>query len=207
MLVFIDDSGDPGFKLDSGSTPFFIIAMVIFDDELEVEKTAIAIKQLKRDLKFSEDTEFRFFKTKHEYRITFLDVINQFKFKIRCLVVDKSIINSPELRNKRDKFYSYFIKEALKHSSEDIKNAKIRIDGSGDRNFRKSFLGYLKREINNDQNKIMKNCKLINSKSSALIQMADMIAGSINRSYSDKKGGQEYKSIFKKHISSEWQFK
>ena len=29
MLVFIDDSGDPGFKLDRGSTPVFVIACVI----------------------------------------------------------------------------------------------------------------------------------------------------------------------------------
>ena len=35
MLVFIDDSGDPGFKLGKGSTSHFIIGMVIFDDELE----------------------------------------------------------------------------------------------------------------------------------------------------------------------------
>lgn len=35
MLVFIDDSGDAGFKLDKGSTPFFVIACVIFDDDLE----------------------------------------------------------------------------------------------------------------------------------------------------------------------------
>ncbi|PIP29596.1 hypothetical protein COX27_00570 [Candidatus Kuenenbacteria bacterium CG23_combo_of_CG06-09_8_20_14_all_36_9] len=54
MLVFLDDSGDPGFKLDQGSTSHFVIAMVCFDDELEAEKTAIAIKELKRELKFSE---------------------------------------------------------------------------------------------------------------------------------------------------------
>ncbi|MBI2315295.1 DUF3800 domain-containing protein [Candidatus Daviesbacteria bacterium] len=35
MLVFIDDSGDPGFKLDKGSTSHFIIACVIFEDDLE----------------------------------------------------------------------------------------------------------------------------------------------------------------------------
>lgn len=32
MLVFIDDSGDPGFKLDKGSSRFFVICSVIFDD-------------------------------------------------------------------------------------------------------------------------------------------------------------------------------
>lgn len=39
MLIFIDDSGDPGFKLDKGSSKVFVIACVIFDDGLEAEKT------------------------------------------------------------------------------------------------------------------------------------------------------------------------
>jgi hypothetical protein len=30
MLVFIDESGDPGFKLDRGATPVFVGTMVIF---------------------------------------------------------------------------------------------------------------------------------------------------------------------------------
>jgi hypothetical protein len=30
MLVFIAESGDPGFKLKKGSTPIFIIALVAF---------------------------------------------------------------------------------------------------------------------------------------------------------------------------------
>lgn len=207
MLVFIDDSGDSGFKVGKGSTPFFVIAMVIFDDELEAEKIAVVIKQLKRDLKFSNDTEFRFFKTRNENKIRFLETVNPFEFKIRYLVVDKSIIKSPELKSKKDKFYSYFIKEVLKYSGGDINDAKIRIDGSGDRNFRRSFLGYLRREINTSQRKIIKNCKLIDSKSNVLIQMADMIAGSINRFYSDKYNGQKYKQIIKKHITDEWHFK
>ena len=49
MLVFIDDSGDPGFKIEKGSSTHFVIAMVCFDDTLEAEKTTVAIKELKRD--------------------------------------------------------------------------------------------------------------------------------------------------------------
>lgn len=37
MLVFLDDSGDPGFKLDRGSSAFFVIACVIFEDKLDAE--------------------------------------------------------------------------------------------------------------------------------------------------------------------------
>jgi hypothetical protein len=32
MLVFIDESGDPGFKVSKGSSPLFAVAMVIFAD-------------------------------------------------------------------------------------------------------------------------------------------------------------------------------
>lgn len=44
MLVFIDESGDTGFKVSKGSTQNFVVACVIFDDNLEAEKTSVAIK-------------------------------------------------------------------------------------------------------------------------------------------------------------------
>ena len=208
MLVFIDDSGDSGFKLGKGSTDFFVIAMVCFNDELEAEKVALAIKELKRELNFFENKEFRFFKTSKDHRTRFLNAINKFNFKVRAIVVDKKIVYSLKLRTDKNSFYSYFIKEALKNSGGEILNAKIKIDGGGDRVFRKSFLGYLKRELNQEQLKIMNRCNLVDSKSNVLIQMADMIAGSINRSYNFEKVDRSiYKNIFKKHISDEWKFR
>jgi hypothetical protein len=208
MLVFIDDSGDPGFKLDKGSTSHFIIAMVIFDDELEAEKTAIAIKELKRKIGFREQTEFRFFKTRKDFRIKFLRTINRFDFRVRCLVVDKSIIRSDELKNNKNSFYAYFIKEVLKNSNNTILNAKIRMDGSGDRIFRKNFFTYIRRELNSKNKKIMRNCKMVDSKGNVLVQMADMVAGSINRAQNKKKRDYNiYRNIIKKHIEDEWHFR
>jgi len=206
MLVFIDDSGDPGFKLGKGSTDYFIIAMIIFRDELEAEKTALTIKELKRQLGFDDSVEFRFFKSSKDNKIKFLEAINAHDFTVRCLVVDKSVIYSPELQNNKDKFYSYFIKEVLKHSTN-VLEAKVKIDGSGDRIFRRNFLSYLRRELTNDQRRVMRHCKLVDSRNNVLIQMADMIAGSINRSYGNKGDAKLYKSIIHKHIESEWKFR
>jgi len=163
MLIFIDDSGDPGFKLNKGSTSHFVIAMIIFDDELEAEKTAIAIKELKRELGFAENIEFRFFKNSKNVRMKFLEKVNKFNFRIRCLVVDKSIIRSHELKSNKNSFYAYFIKEVLKNSNNTILNAKIRMDGSGNRIFRKNFFTYLRRELNFQEKKIMRNCRMVNS--------------------------------------------
>lgn len=208
MLIFIDDSGDAGFKLDKGSTSHFVIAMVIFDDELEAEKTAVAIKELKRSLRFSEQMEFRFFKNRRDIRLKFLDTIKDFNFRVRCLVVDKALIHSEELKNNKNSFYAYFIKEALKHNGATILNAKIRIDGSGDRLFRKNFFTYLRRELNSEDKRVVNNCRMVDSGSNVLVQMADIIAGSINRSYNtEKKDHEEYIKVIKKRIQDKWDFK
>ncbi len=208
MLIFIDDSGDPGFKLDKGSTSHFVIAMVIFDDELEAEKTAVAIKELKRQLRLSEQSEFRFFKTSNSYRIAFLTKVIKFNFRVRCLVVNKSLIYSRELQCNKNSFYAYFIKEVLKNNDDTIIDAKIRLDGGGSRDFRNTFVSYLRRELNSHQKRIMKNFKMVDSKRDVLIQMADMIAGSINRAQNtDKKDCCVYRNIISSKIDDEWFFK
>ena len=125
MLVFIDDSGDPGFKLDKGSSRFFIISLVIFGDNLEVEKTAVAIKELRRELGFSDEVEFKFFKSRREVREKFLNTINKFDFRVRSLVIDKMVIESDHFKTNKNSFYSYAIKMILKHSNNSILNAKI----------------------------------------------------------------------------------
>ena len=208
MLVFIDDSGDPGFKLEKGSSRYFIVLILIFDDELEAEKTAVAIKGLRRDLGFPDDAEFKFHKSSKNVRAKFLQIVNPFKFRVRALVVDKTLIRSQELRTNKNSFYGYAIKTALKYARGSVLDAKVRIDGSGDRIFRKSFLSYLRRQLNSRKQKIMKNCKLVDSKGNVLVQMADMIAGSVRRSYDkDKPDHKTYKTIIKNHIEDEWQFK
>lgn len=207
MLVFIDDSGDAGFKIEKGSSRFFIIALIIFDDELEAQKTAVAIKELKRELKFPDDVEFKFSKSRRGVRKQFLSAICKYDFKIRCLTVDKNIIYSPELRDNKSSFYSFAIKTVLKYS-KNIIDAKIRIDGSGDRVFRRSFLGYLKQQLNSEQKKVIRNCKLVDSKKDVLIQLADMVAGSVRRSLDDEKDDKdEYLKIVKKRIEDIWSFK
>lgn len=207
MLVFIDDSGDAGFKIDKGSSQYFVIALVIFDDELEAEKTAIAIKELRRDLRFPDNVEFKFFKSSNKVRTRFLSVVKDYRFRVRCIVVDKTKIYSPELRGNKNSFYGYAIKTVLKYS-ENIINAKIKIDGSGDRVFRKNFLGYLKKQLNDDDRKIIKNCRLVDSKENVLIQLADMVSGSIRRSFdTNKQDRLVYREIFKQRIEDIWEFR
>jgi hypothetical protein len=86
-------------------------------------------------------------------------------------------------------------------------DAKIRIDGSGDRVFRRNFLTYLRKELNSKQKKIMRNIKLVDSKSNVLIQMADMLAGTIRRyEERNKIDAPEYWKLIKSHVRDCWDF-
>jgi hypothetical protein len=192
MLVFIDDSGDPGFKIEKGSTPVFVIACVIFDDELEAEKTAVSIKEFRRKLKRSDSFEFKFNKSSKEFRLKFLNHIAHFKFHVRA---------------SKQSFYNYAIKMVLKNNFGTIKKAKIRLDGHGDRLYRREVIRYLRSELNDGEEKVFKKLQFVNSSTNVLIQLADMIAGSIHRLYQpDKTDSKVYYAAIEKRIENLWNF-
>lgn len=210
-LVFIDESGDAGFKFEKGSSVYFIISAVIFSDFLEAEKTAVAIKELRRKEGFSDNFEFKFNNSSKKTRENFFEAVKTFDFKIRYLIVDKRKIKSDELKNNKDSFYSYAIKMLLKYSNDTILDASIKIDGSGDRVFKRNFSSYLRKNLNFSDKKIIKNFKFIDSKENVLIQLADMVAGSERRYFEYRNGlktdAEIYRNIIKRKIDDEWEFK
>jgi len=207
MLVFVDDSGDPGFKVEKGSSPVFVIACVIFDDELEAEKTAVAIKEFRRKLNKSDRFEFKFNKASKRFRLKFLKHIANFKFRVRAIVFEKSKIRSNELKTSKQSFYNYAIKMVLKHNFGTVKEAKIRLDGHGDRIYKREVIRYLRKELNNRENRVFKKLQFVNSKSNVLIQLADMIAGTIHRKYEIKKtDSKAYYTVIKRRVEDLWEF-
>ena len=181
-MVCIDESGCPGFKLTKGSTPYFVVAMVIFKDFLQAETASKAIAELRQTL--SVNSEFKFSKTHPTVKDKFFEEICHYDFEVCALVVDKSNLYSHKLRNDADSFYNYFVTMLMQYDHEILQNASIKIDGSGDKEFKKALTAYLRQHIG--ENKI-KKFKFIDSKKDNLIQLADMVVGAIARSYSENR--------------------
>jgi len=206
MLVFIDDSGDPGFRLDKGSSKHFLIACVIFDDDLDAEETALKIKRLRRSLCWRDDHEFKFNKASKVIRLAFLNEIKGCKFRIRAIVADKSKIRNPELRRNKNKFYNYMIKEVLSKSAGSIVDGRIRLDGHEDRAYKQAAKTYFRQQAN-PKGAVIKDLKFVNSKNDNLIQLADMIAGTIMRTTQHTKtDSKDYLKVIKKRIEDIWYF-
>ncbi len=207
MLVFIDDSGDPGFKFDKGSSTHFVIACIVFDDNLDAEETALRIKRLRRSLGWRDDHEFKFNKASKDIRLAFLNEIKSCKFRVRAIVADKSIIRSVELRRNKNKFYNYMIKEVLSKSAGKITDGRIRLDGHEDRSYKKAAITYFRQQANPDGS-IIKDMKFVNSKNDNLIQLADMVAGSLLRTTQKRKTDSDiYLKVINKRIEDIWYFK
>ena len=117
MLVFVDESGDPGLKLDQGSSRYFIVILVLFED--------------------------------------------------------------PE------------------NAKPYLNNATVIIDGSGRKDFRRELERYLKKRINQAKGNLryIEKVKIEDSKKNNLLQVTDMIAGAVGRSYKYKKKIVKYFAI------------
>ena len=135
MLVFLDDSGDPGFKVEKGSSACFVIALVIFDDPLEAESCAVEIKKLRRHLKLGDHFEFKLSKCCDRFKTQFLSCVSSYKFRVRAIVMRTDVIYSQELPHSKETFYRYSIRMVLQHK------ARLKMDGHGDKEFR-SFPQY-----------------------------------------------------------------
>jgi len=208
MLVFIDESGDPGFKTEKGSSSHFVIALVIFDDELDAEETALKIKKFRRDLGKNEKFEFKFNKSNKDLRVDFLNVVKNCNFKIRAIVFAKDKIYSNYLRSSKDSFYNFALNQILKNNGDTINHAKIRLDGSGDKMFRQNLVNYLKVSLNSEGKQVMKNLRFRDSQKDVLIQLSDMVAGSIRRFYDQTKDDHGiYRKILKNREENVWEFK
>lgn len=178
MLVLIDESGDPGFRMTQGSTSHFVVAMVIFDDFETAEATSAAIGSLRRELRVKP--EFKFTKVAHPVKDRFFADISRFPFRVRAILVDKSAVQSPELRTETESFYNFFLRQLLQHDGGAMQGANVKVDGSGDAEFKKELSAYLRRQLREGQ---IEKFTFVDSRKDNLIQLADMCAGAINRAH------------------------
>lgn len=183
MQIFIDESGDPGFKIEEGSSRFFIVALVIFDDEEEAECATKRLEELKINWGKNKGFEFKFTKLNKKHRLEILEAALEFDFKIRAVIFDKVKMNELQLRHFQKNYYQYALRSLLKRSNGGIRNAVVKIDSLGQEHYRRNLLDYFEKHIGKGEFPIMKKLIFQDSKYNVLIQLADIVAGSLRKSF------------------------
>lgn len=195
QLIFIDDSGDPGFK--STSSANFVISAVLFTDSKIAMNVSKCISGFRKSLGWRHDNEFKFSKVRKDIVIELLGLVSKYDLQVYAVYIDKSNFKYVSQIIDQEKLYNWTIKELL--ITIPVEEAKIKIDGrSSKRNMLKTAT-YLRRELNINSRKV--EIKFEDSVNDNLIQLADLIAGSINRSINkDKTDTKTYINIVKHKV-------
>ena len=196
QLVFIDDSGDPGFKKVSSSN--FVMAAALFIESKVAMSLSERISDYRKLLGWRDDYEFKFAKIRKDIIVELLKIVSDYDFQIYAVYIDKKLFrkNAPVL--DKEKLYDWAIKELL--FMMPLREAKIEIDGRSGKQYMRRMATYLRREVNRDGSKKLE-IKFEDSVDDNLIQLADLIAGSINRSMTNKTDSKVYIDILRSKIS------
>jgi hypothetical protein len=197
MLVFIDESGDTGLTIEKGATKYFTIVMVIFRDNDEALACDKRIDLLRRELRLRQDYEFHFHNNSNRVREAFLRAILPYQFFYYGIVINKEKLFGKGFKNK-ESFYKYASSLLFENAKEKLEHATVVIDESGRQLFKYQLASYLRKRINSFDRRHIHKVKMQDSKRNNLLQLADMIAGVVNRSLNvGKKDNQKFRNIIK----------
>ncbi len=190
--AYIDEFGAFGFQLENPtvSSHFIISAIIVDEDQIsfvksEVEK--IRVKHFQTGEMKSSSIGVNHTRRKH-----ILGELMALPFNVFVFVADKHKIGENSgLRYKQPfyKFLNNFVHEELRISFDEL---TVVTDETGSNDFMKSFSEYFEKK--KVPSTLFDKCKLDfeNSKSNVLIQLADLICGSLafNFDYHKKKDAQ-----------------
>ncbi len=198
MLVFVDESGDTGLQFSQGSSIYFAVTLVIFDDNEEAEKLRLRIDALRKELRLPPTYEFHFFKNNVYTRRDFLNAVRIYNFRFFTLVADKRKLSGPEFQT-RSSFYKMVCGVAFESAKHLLQDANVKFDDSGEKSAKLELASYIRKKVNEEgaETERIRRVGTQESKASNLIQVADMVSGAVYRSFQNEANAREYRNIIK----------
>lgn len=198
MLAFVDESGDSGRKILQGSSKYFVVSLVTFDDHDEAQECDDRISALRTRLKLPANYEFHYSHNSRKVRERFLEEVasSPFFYHTFALNKDPEKLYGPGF-DVKESLYKYTARLTLENAKPYLDNAIVIVDESGNRNFRDELASYLRRRITDDSGrKLIKKVKIQRSSGNNLLQLADYVAGVSNKYIRGKQEGIEFRQKY-----------
>jgi len=155
MFIYLDESGDLGFKFDKkGTSKYFIITLLILRHSTDVKIIAKGVSRtiknkIRKNKKYKEPTcELKGSKTSLAVKKYFYKQIQKVSFEIYAVILNKERVYEP-LRMRKPKLYNFiakFILEKCKLSDAPC-GIEIVVDKSKGPEQQKDFNQYLTYEL------------------------------------------------------------
>lgn len=206
IYAYIDEFGAHGFKFEDEncSTHFIIAAIIVEPQNVQTVKNGV-IEIRKKYFHNASEVKSKNIAYDHGRRCKVLQAMLNLPFSIFSLVYDKRKIYEQSGLRFKQSFYKYINQQAYREITRCFPKVEIIADEMGTSDFRKSFGEYMTARIQHIDLFDEFSFNYRNSQLEDIIQIADIIAGSLAFCYDvHKKGHNEgaidYKGILDKKI-------
>lgn len=117
FVVYIDESGDEGFRFDKGSPRWFALSAVITQKPTDLETVKLVDRVRAEVLKKKDNDPLHFRELKHEQRIPFIHAIAEANLKSVSVLIHKPSITSTEIFQQKNRLYFYAARLLLERVS------------------------------------------------------------------------------------------
>jgi len=174
-----DESGDVSFNFSKGASRYFVVAVIGTQEPHALRQ---ALDGIRRDLNLSGHYEFGFnaMGSSSRLRQKVFTALQRAEFEAWAIVVDKTTLPEAFHVMRRLEFYLFFVTELLQAIPEEQREGATLIldEFGGEPHLPLELRRFMKkRNIPRHFNRVLTK----RSKSEPLIQVADLVAGSILR--------------------------
>jgi len=196
--LFLDWSGDVGFKFGRGSSEYLVLALVSSTDYSQVRMT---LAFLRTELELSPLFEFHYRQTPPEVREAFFDVLTGLPFSSEILVVHKPSLPPWFVRMREAEIYGHFVSDLVLRADQTIiEQASLLVDAQrSDMVLIRGIRVAVSRALGGAEvNYGLRKVKARPAREEDGIQIADMIAGAM---VSRLEGKRDYLAELQEHLS------
>lgn len=202
--AYVDEFGAFGYNFENeGCSTHFIIAAIIVDEN-DISEIKQKVDEIRNKYFPNGEIKSSRIGKDHRKRISIINELKVLPFKIFALVCDKRKIFEQSGLRFKPSFYKFINNLAYQELRTSFSNLVITADEVGENDYLQSFAKYIReREVPLslfDQSLF----RFENSKDNLIIQVADIIAGSLAYNYDEHKkekaNGNNYISILSSKI-------
>lgn len=197
MLVYLDESGCSGMRLDRGASFHYTVAATFFKTRLDADACFQHIQLLRDNWHIAR--EFHFNKLRHDLRIRFLEEMLLFPFEYSAVTIDKTRIARNE-RTLNPEVVRHPVLTMFRLLEQDLHNSTVVVDRTGGTLLLQTLSRRLRDDLNTDLARpAIRSVKELESHKHCLLQLADMVCGAVARSLrADRPNATAYRNIIRR---------
>lgn len=202
--AYIDEYGAFGFKFDNpGCTSSMILTAVLVDDK-DIEFVDKKASEISKKYFGNGEMKSKSIGKNHQRRTSIMNELMMLPFKVYVFVIDKTKIYENCGPRFKPTFYKFCDIKIYNELCNNFKDVTIVADNVGGSDYIQEFSTYVKKKLSSTQLTLFDNHEFFmkDSKSNHIIQIADIISGSLAYSFDEKKkpksDGHDYLKLLKK---------